>query len=54
MVSAWLMPAMVAEASLPESRSCTRIRLTRLFDRYLATNRLSAREAMPISVIRTL
>ena len=54
MVSVRLMPAIVAAASLPSSRICTRVRLTRLLDRYRATNRLSVREVRPISVIRGL
>ena len=54
MVSVMLMPARVAEASLPASRSCTRVRFTRFLERYRATARFSKRDAMPISVITAL
>ena len=54
MVSVMLMPASVAEASLPASRISTRIRLMRLLDRYRATARFRAREATPTRVITAL
>ena len=50
MVSDMLMPASVAEASLPASRIWTRMRLTRLADIYLANRRLKKLDARPTRV----
>ena len=45
-----LMPASVAEASLPSSRSCTRVRFTRFSEMIRAITRFTSTEASPISV----